>query len=424
MKSQNKKYLFAEYILLIYPIALLFSNFVAEIFLFFIVVIFCSSKKNLNVIIKDKIFLYFLIFFFYLIINYFINYHNNPSANRTFGFIRFPLLIISVAYLIKFNYVSLKKIFYGWTVIFLIIIIDLIFQKIYGVNLIGYKAVTEGATMRLGGFMNDELKISNLINHFCMLLIGYYFFLSIKNKFLAYSNIAILLSLVVIVVVFLTGERSNFITIICAVLIFFLFRYGIKKIVYVILILLPIAFLFDFQKNPLTERMFLSIEKQFKNEKKIEGKNFFYKSNNYYAHYSVAYQMFQINPIFGRGINTFRKDCDKNHDIYSKMVHPDHRFRMCTTHPHSFYLEILSQLGIVGLIMIVVFFFIFFIICFKLFLLDKKNYLLLAGCIILLCYFLPIPRGSFFTNWTAMIFWLTFAFVYSQLLNNKQKDIN
>lgn len=424
MQSKHKKYLFAEYILLIYPIALLFSNFIAETLLFAIVVIFFSSKKNLNIILKDKIFLYFFIFFFYLVINYFINYHNNPSPSRTFGFIRFPLLIISVAYLIKFNYVSLKKIFYGWTVIFLIIFIDLIFQKIYGVNLIGYKAVMEGSIMRLGGFMNDELKIAHFINHFCMLLIGYYFFLSMKKKFLVYSNIAILLSLAVIVMVFFTGERSNFITIICAVLIFFLFRYGIKKIVYVILVLLPITFLFDLQKNSHTERMFLSIGKQFKNEKNIDGKNFLYKSNNYFPHYSVAYQMFKINPIFGRGINTFSKDCNENYDIYSEMVHPDHRFRMCTTHPHSFYLEILSQLGIIGLIMIVAFFYIFFVNCYKLFLLNKKNYLLLAGSIILLCYFLPIPRGSFFTSWTAMIFWLTFAFVYSQLLDNKKKDIS
>jgi hypothetical protein len=122
------------------------------------------------------------------------------------------------------------------------------------------------------------------------------------------------------------------------------------------------------------------------------------------------------NPVFGNGMNNFRKDCDKNHDIYSPNVHPNHRLRMCTTHPHSFYLEILSQLGIVGLLLLAIFFLLFLIRCFSVFFIKKENYLLLSGTIIILCYFLPIPRGSFFTNWNAIIFWLTFGVTYSQIL--------
>ena len=412
----EKKYLFAEKIFLLFPLALLFSNLVAEILLFIIIIIFLSDKKNSELIFKDKIFIFLIFFFVYLSINYLINFENNPSISRTFGFIRFPFFMISVAYMIKLNFVDIKKIITSWSFIFMIIFFDLFFQKFFGYNIFGYPIIMEGDTKRLGGFMNKELKIANLINHFLMLIIGYFFFIFIKEKRKKYSYIGLFLIIMTLLSVFFTAERSNFLTIVCASFIFILFRYGIYKFISSFLILFFIIFLFNFKYPVLVDRMILGLSENYTKIFKTDEKFFFKKDNIYFAHYSVAFQIFEANPIFGNGMNNFRKDCDNNKDMYSLNVHPNHRVKMCTTHPHSFYLEILSQLGIVGLLLLAIFFLLFLIRCFSVFFIKKENYLLLSGTIIILCYFLPIPRGSFFTNWNAIIFWLTFGVTYSQIL--------
>ena len=224
------------------------------------------------------------------------------------------------------------------------------------------------------------------------------------------------LIILTLLTVFLTAERSNFLTIVSASFILILFRYGIYKFIGSSLILLFFIFLFNLKYPVLVNRMIFELSENYTKIFKTDENIFFKKDNKYFAHYSVAFQIFQANPLFGNGMNNFRKDCDKNHSIYSSNVHPNHRLRMCTTHPHSFYLEILSELGMVGLILLFVFFLLFIVRCFSVFFIKKENYLLLSGTIIILCYFLPIPRGSFFTNWNAIIFWLTFGITYSQIL--------
>ena len=419
MEIKKKKLLVFECILCLYPIAFLFSNVVAEFFLFVVIGIFISDKKNLKLIFEDKIFIFLFIFFIYLIINFLINFENKPSVARTFGFIRFPLFVISVAYLINHKTVSLRKIFSFWSVILLIIFLDIFIQKIFGSNLLGYKTVMQGDNLvRLGGFMNQELKIANLINHFSMLTVGYFFSLQAREDNKYNSIFALLLMLVAAFSVFLTAERANFITILIAIFILSFFKYKISRLAIVSAVFLFALTFFQSNNTQLLERMILERANDYNVIFKTKEKLFFKKDSHYFAHYSVANQIFKRNPVFGNGLNNFQKDCVKNQKIYIKEVFPGYTSKMCNTHPHSFYLEILSELGIVGFFLLVAFFIYFFYKLFLSFALTKKNYLLISGGIILFCYFIPVPRGSFFTNWTAMIFWLTFAVVYSQVLSS------
>ena len=87
----------------------------------------------------------------------------------------------------------------------------------------------------------------------------------------------------------------------------------------------------------------------------------------------------------------------------------------CANHAHNYYLELLSEAGIIGTSLMVI----FFLILLK----DSFNYLrkynqqknpemiLLLPVIIL--FFLEIwplkSTGSFFTNWGATFFWLNTA---------------
>ena len=87
----------------------------------------------------------------------------------------------------------------------------------------------------------------------------------------------------------------------------------------------------------------------------VSEKSFF--NTQWGAHFLTSYEIFKKNPLIGSGIRTFRYECNKDYleNINSKAV--DLR---CSTHPHNFYFEILSETGGVGILT-----FLFFITSFK-----------------------------------------------------------
>lgn len=60
--------------------------------------------------------------------------------------------------------------------------------------------------------------------------------------------------------------------------------------------------------------------------------------------------MFKKNIFFGIGPNNFRYLCDKKEFKHSE--------DSCSTHPHNFYLQFLSELGLFGFAFIIIIFFI------------------------------------------------------------------
>ena len=59
-------------------------------------------------------------------------------------------------------------------------------------------------------------------------------------------------------------------------------------------------------------------------------------------HYISSLKMFKENPMIGIGTNLFRHKCNEE-----KFQYKTDSF---TSHPHNFYIQILSELGIVGLL--------------------------------------------------------------------------
>ncbi len=103
----------------------------------------------------------------------------------------------------------------------------------------------------------------------------------------------------------------------------------------------------------------------------------------------------------------------------------------CNTHPHSFHLQILSEIGLFGYF----FFFIFFIYLLLIFLKDfikiffsrgiikNQNYNSYKLFIILALieYLFPlIPSGNFFNNWLSVIFYFNLAFLLNFYNYNKK----
>lgn len=427
LSLENKKLIFLlNFCLILLPISLLFSNIISEIIIFLITIIFfLSTKKNVLKVINNKVIFFLLILTLYFVVNYFINFDKNPSITRSLLFIRFPLYVISLSYFLNSGLVNNKKVFYYWGAIVFITCLDLQFQKITGKNILGYKHIAEGSIMRLGGFLNDELKISNFINSFFVISLGaiIYYEKNNNNWILIFLFISTVLYSVII-----TGERANFIALLLF-LIGFLIISSLRKYAALMFVTLALLIVFNYselKKNSMLERMLFQNANKIKDSlsvyhnkdaKSPENKGFLYKHNHYFSHYATAWQIFKDYPVVGVGLKNFRVYCSDA--AYLDKVHPSYRNKNCATHPHNLYFEILSELGILGVMIFFSSFVYFFYTCLKRSY-EQKNMFLYGNTLFLMTYFIPfLPRGSFFTNWNAIMFWTVFAISY-YLLNKKE----
>ena len=129
----------------------------------------------------------------------------------------------------------------------------------------------------------------------------------------------------------------------------------------------------------------------------------------------TALDTWKKNKIFGNGIKSFRIDCGKLQE-YKKD-------RLCSSHPHNYYVEILTETGLVGFFITSVIGLLFVIFIFKNFKSlrenNKENLILLAATISLFLETFPIrPTGSIFTthNATYLVLIASIILSYNKLL--------
>ena len=424
MKSLKLKNLIflVEPILIILPVALLFSNFIAELLILFLVYIFFLNVKKTELvkILHNKIIIFFILFYLYLVVNYFLNIFKEPSISRSIFFIRFLFYVISLNYFLNKDYIKSKKIFFYWGFIIFLICLDLQLQNITGKNILGYESILEGKLIRLGGFLNDELKIAYLINNFFVISLGAYLFYNKKTNKIFLFLIFVYITLA-LVSVYYTAERANFICLIIFIITFLTFSKFRLYFLSIVTILIPIIFInfSDLKSNHKINRMFLDNLKLIKKSVSLDSNNngnFLYKDNHYFSHYSTAWQISNDFPLLGVGLKNFRNYCNKEN--YKKKIHPSYIDRNCSSHPHNLFFEIISELGLVGFIVFYGFFGYFFYKC-LMFSFKYRNIFLFGNTIFLMTYFIPfLPRGSFFNNWNAMLFWTVFG-VSMYLINHK-----
>ena len=128
--------------------------------------------------LKNESIKYLLIFYLYLIFNSFISIDSEQGIIRNFGFIR--IIIFFVALNFFFNQKSfLEKTLLVWSLIFLVVVFDIFFERFNGTNLLGYpKETTTYFGNRIVSFFRDEPIVGGFVNAFYLILIGF-----LLNKF-------------------------------------------------------------------------------------------------------------------------------------------------------------------------------------------------------------------------------------------------
>ena len=144
--------------------------------------------------------------------------------------------------------------------------------------------------------MDQELKISNLIFHFGSLTFAYFFSKNIYEN-IKLSFLSTFFLFLLIISIFFTAERSNFLTIISFVFLFILIlSFKKPKFSLTLLSILLIFFGITFKKSDdLSLRMTNQLMEKYKLLKYEPGKSYLNKSSHYFTHASVAYQIYKIN---------------------------------------------------------------------------------------------------------------------------------
>ena len=374
----------------IIPISIIAGSAVSLITILFIdacFLVLIVYKKDYSFLKSDAI-KYLLILYIYLLFNSFISIDQNIGLLRNLGFLRLIILFVAFNYFFKDKHL-LKKVLITWTLIFSVILVDIFIENFTGKNLVGFG---EAYQDRIVSFFKEEPIVGGFINSFYLIIIGF-LFMNFKNK-----NFILIFSIIFLIAIFITGERSNSIKALVGFSIFYLFlkEYNFKKkltLFISISVLLSIFIL----NSPFLKLRYLTQIKSHINEDQI-----------YFKLYKSGFQVFKNYKIFGVGNKNYRVEvCGKKHFNSQKR-----NVYFCNTHPHQVYFEILSEHGIVGSILIL--FILYKLIFSKIFVIFKgQNYIQLGSLIYLILTFTPlIPSGAFFSDYMITLFMINLSIFY------------
>ena len=426
MKSFNKinnNLLIINILFIFFPLSFILGNLFINlniILIFFFSFYLCNleiRKFKLNFI--DKIItLFFIYTFFVLLINFFeAKIHGENFSlviiSKTFLFLRYYLLYITLRLLIVHNFLKINWFFLSCSFLVIFVCFDIYFQYFIGKDIFGFIPVS---SFKLSGPFGEELIAGGYIQRFCLFAFFLSFILN-KEKSLHRILIQISLAIVFLCAIVLSGNRISLFIFLFSIVLLFLFDKKKKKnfIAIIMVLTLVLSLLLSYNKNFKTNS--LSFYAGTKNLV-----NFFIKSNisleesvlvikaPYVLEFFCFNHVWKKNIFFGGGIKSYRINSSG-----------------CNTHPHNYYFEILDDLGLFGFLIIV---FLFFSILYKLF---KNRYILnsqvnLNQQIIPIFFlffleFFPIrSTGSFFSTGNSAFIFIVLALLVSLMQKHEEKE--
>tara|TARA_B110001450_G_C17666740_1_gene499900 strand:- start:2509 stop:3771 length:1263 start_codon:yes stop_codon:yes gene_type:complete len=394
----NTNRIFTNYLIVLFsiiPISLIIGNAVLEINFFFIIITFIISlnfnRKYLAEIKNDPILILLLLFWIYLIFSTFFSLDYSLSIRRNLFFFKFILLIFSFKYFfLKFN--ILNKVINAWAIVMMVVSIDIFIEFYSGANLLGFESPMKNE--RIVSFFKDELIVGSFLFAFLFPVVGT---LIVNNK----KNIGLTLGILIIICIFISGERSVLIKSTLSIIILATTSFFDKKTKVIILSIFLLTALTVSSNDRFSKRYFSNVAEQYN----LDFKNFYNSAleTKYLNQSILTYEIFKKNIFFGVGNKNYHKACQEieNKNLSLK----------CYTHPHQVYYEFLSEHGAIGTLIIML------LLYYLLFKLDdkienknirKKIFIFKLYCLVSL---LPIlPTGSFFSTLNLSLFWINYSF--------------
>ena len=401
-----------KYLIFSLPFTFIIGTAFVNIISIILSLIFLTMIFMKKIIFKKK---YYYIFFFILFLFFLNSYFSiDPSLSviKIIGILKlfFVTCIIS-HYSKKKDFVNTFSKYLFFLVIF--IFFDLLIQYFFGQDIFGFK-YNEGHGLRLSGPFGDEFVAGSFIAKLAFLSLIYIYS---KNNTLMLFAILIVINLMT----FLTNERSASIMLFLSTVIFIFFNNFLNtksKIIFSSVIFIVVTTFIYFNPN-LKSQFINKTLNQFGIVKKndLDNKIFFFDSI-WGAHYLTAIEIFKNYPFFGSGVKTFRIECSKKK--YDQINSKSFNYR-CSTHPHNFYLEILSETGLIIFLLFIIFNLYIFLYFVKLIFFDKNKCKL---SIFYFCsYFLLFSpfqtTGSITSSWNGGLYFMVTGFIIGYIKSEK-----
>ena len=322
-----------------------------------------------------------------------------------------------IRYLIYSDILNIKILFIACSLGVFLIIFDVIFQFIFGVNIIGYEKIYP---RHVTSFFVDEAIAGSYIQRFSFFLLFLIpIFFKEKNKI----NLKLLTVSLLILIFFsliAAGNRMPVLLFLFSLfLVLYLQKYLRKYILYTLIVsTITFTTLYNFFPNikvhygSFAVKSYEIITSVAKGGIHPEKSGWLF--HGHFKEFYAGYETWKLNKFFGEGIKSFKYNCPKT------------EVGNCGPHPHNYYIEMMADLGLVGL-----FFFttLYLIMIYKIFIISiRKNIDTVHSRILNLLFILffieifPIKTtGSFFTTGNATYFFLIFALTVA--LSEKYKLI-
>ena len=344
------------------------------------------------------------------------SYWLNKIMLKSLFFLRYILFYFVIRFLIDQKIFNFKYFLFSASLCAIFVSLDLILQFSYGKDVFGYPK----SDYKLSGPFGDELIAGAYLQRFSIFIFFLIsFFYKPQNKKL---KIFVIFSFFIIIFfsIIITGNRMPIILFILLFGLLFLIEKKLRSYFVILIPMICLVFLISYNLMPRIQDFTISFFSRINefyiflidvafhgNEPKM--------TNRYLNEFYSGYSTWKLNPVIGGGIDSFYFNC-------SKIV------PFCNSHPHNYYLEILSELGIIGFVLILLILIKLFQIIYmkKIYLIDSSlNRLITPFLLLLLVEIFPFKStGSFFTTTnTTFIFFLLAVIIGLSRLNTIDLNI-
>ena len=347
-----------------FPIILLFPSgyITVHVTLLTIASLILIYKKNIKIKLFIIDYLIFLLFFLSIISTLKnIATLDNVIFIKSLLDLRFAIFFLIIKSLLSNKIVNLKLLSIITLLSSVLLSFDIFLQHLIGYDIFGFKPF-EG---RYNGFFEHEAIAGSYIQkHLCLSLLS--LFLIDFKKITKIFLITLIINMLGLGIL-LSLDRMPFIIFIFIVAILFLLMRNYRIIFFSNLIIISLLFASLFKNYEVISSRYQYfnrdininkildipyINKFIKSpeniiEEKSKNNNLFH--GDYSKLYRAAYLVFLKNYIIGSGVKSFIYECIK--------LPYDKNSISCNNHPHNLYLEILVNLGLLGMSIFIIFLF-------------------------------------------------------------------
>ncbi|MCI5049819.1 MAG: O-antigen ligase family protein [Rickettsiales bacterium] len=391
----QRMHLIAAWSTILIPIACAVSRAAADGLLILVAVLFLVSsaiRRDFSWARESWVAL-LLILWAYLVARGIFTAEMKSALSRAGAWVRFPVFTAAICFWVLRDPVWFKKLIISLSIAVGFMLIDTGIQYIAGIELLGREPYPGDGSPRLTGpFSSPRIGIMLIWMSIPVLA---YWLVSDSGQMRNGRTLAmgVAYTLLLVVIVFITGERMAFLlTGLAFVIAFFLLPIPKKWL----LLMGGIAAALVIGMATLNPGL---VQRQMKSTEHVVSE---FSGSHYGQIWGSAIAMFKAHPIVGVGPKQFRARCPE--PAFGPLDQLEIR---CNLHPHNMYLEWAVESGMIGLALFAG----AFVLLIRRALADFPTLKLqpvYLGLLITLCIRLwPLASTTgFFTAWSAVPFWL------------------